>query len=721
MAQNSEQIEAKLCAYLEGELDEAGRAEIEKHLQQNPAHRRLLAEVGKTRDLLRALPREPAPPDICEAFQGQLERSVLLADLNTEQSTTSMKINRWPQYFAVAAVVMLAAGLGLVVYFGLPSSAPRGTYATGGGAGGGAAVAPVEDGVAKRSDAEAPAPPTTSAIATTELAAVPPDPGAVPPTIAPIKRETAAAPQEETAELGKRSLNEGLVMAQKPAASAPAAPAAPSLAQDLPTLARRVQGAWEPVERERLFRKDAGGSDSARQALASVADNALCFRVTTDQPAQAGEEITQKLSELSVAWQAYPQPDPAAVQTKLDAARGFAMGGAAPAAKSESLAEVDASAGQPPAGASAGRPVQQQVTLPPEKKQAELAVQAPAASGPAVPAQQESRVANAASAPAPAEGAPAQGRESDTFAAAARPQTLIVARNLTRQQAETLGIALNETRAARQVTVHAGLPVVQRGLAASDGDDALIQRGDALRVVTRGGGGEQNVTEVQVRPDGVATLPVVGDFRCAGLTVAQVQQHLSADDQAAAAGGEQVVSVSKVKPADDGGAREPVANDAVALRDAGEDRGVRRSRGDLTVRMRSAQIPERPSPAPTRGGAGGAAAGAAGRRVEEPLAAGAAPVVSDAELSPTATQSETQAATPAPATAPSEADERFDVVIVVEGQPDATQPATQDAAPQDAAPQPAPAEPAPTAPEPRPGPDATAQPDSPEGKAEPQL
>src|SRR5918993_3972909 len=101
MAQNSEQIEAKLCAYLEGELDEAGRAEIEKHLQQNPAHRKLLAEVGKTRGLLRALPRESAPPDICEAFQGQLERSVLLANFDDHAEGTALRINRWPQYFAV--------------------------------------------------------------------------------------------------------------------------------------------------------------------------------------------------------------------------------------------------------------------------------------------------------------------------------------------------------------------------------------------------------------------------------------------------------------------------------------------------------------------------------------------------------------------------------------------------------------------------------------------
>ena len=33
MAQNSEQIESKLCAYIEGELDDRGRAEIERHFR----------------------------------------------------------------------------------------------------------------------------------------------------------------------------------------------------------------------------------------------------------------------------------------------------------------------------------------------------------------------------------------------------------------------------------------------------------------------------------------------------------------------------------------------------------------------------------------------------------------------------------------------------------------------------------------------------------------
>lgn len=46
MSQNQqEQSEAKLLAYLEGELDPAGVAEIEKHLEAHPQHRKLLDEM----------------------------------------------------------------------------------------------------------------------------------------------------------------------------------------------------------------------------------------------------------------------------------------------------------------------------------------------------------------------------------------------------------------------------------------------------------------------------------------------------------------------------------------------------------------------------------------------------------------------------------------------------------------------------------------------------
>lgn len=117
MSQNQEIIEAKLCAYIDGVLDTEGRAEIEKHLEANPQHRRLLESLRATRDLLRWLPREPAPPELAESLNGQLERSVLL-----DYDGAALRPSRWPRILAAAAIIALTAGLGVAVFMALPAS-----------------------------------------------------------------------------------------------------------------------------------------------------------------------------------------------------------------------------------------------------------------------------------------------------------------------------------------------------------------------------------------------------------------------------------------------------------------------------------------------------------------------------------------------------------------------------------------------------------------------
>lgn len=124
MSENFESIEARLCAYVEGELDEQGKVEIEKHLEANPHHRRLLTELAAQRDLLRRLPREPAPAELAETFNAQLERAALLNETASPfgggGDEPVLRISRWPQFAAVAAVLMLAGGLGLMIYFAWP-------------------------------------------------------------------------------------------------------------------------------------------------------------------------------------------------------------------------------------------------------------------------------------------------------------------------------------------------------------------------------------------------------------------------------------------------------------------------------------------------------------------------------------------------------------------------------------------------------------------------
>jgi len=117
MSQNQEIIESKLCAYVDGELDSEGRAEIEKHLEANPQHRRLLESLRATRDLLKWLPREPAPPELAETLNGQLERSVLL-----DYDGDTRRAHAFPRILAAAAIVLLTVGLAAAVYFALPKS-----------------------------------------------------------------------------------------------------------------------------------------------------------------------------------------------------------------------------------------------------------------------------------------------------------------------------------------------------------------------------------------------------------------------------------------------------------------------------------------------------------------------------------------------------------------------------------------------------------------------
>ncbi len=121
-----EQTEAKLLAYIEGELDEAGRAEIERHLEAHPNHRRMLLDLSQGRDLVRFLPKASAPPELLETFQGQLERSALLGDSPVESTPGPMRIGAWDwsRIRSAAAVVLLAAGLGVVVYIALPGRQP---------------------------------------------------------------------------------------------------------------------------------------------------------------------------------------------------------------------------------------------------------------------------------------------------------------------------------------------------------------------------------------------------------------------------------------------------------------------------------------------------------------------------------------------------------------------------------------------------------------------
>lgn len=121
MSQNSQEItEAKLASYIDGELGSTERAEIEALLQRKPQYRPLLDELRRTRELLRALPRESAPPELAEAFNSQLERSVLL-DGPEDLQEPRVPAGAWPRVLAIAAIITLMLGLAAAVFFALPN------------------------------------------------------------------------------------------------------------------------------------------------------------------------------------------------------------------------------------------------------------------------------------------------------------------------------------------------------------------------------------------------------------------------------------------------------------------------------------------------------------------------------------------------------------------------------------------------------------------------
>jgi hypothetical protein len=110
-----ENIEAMLCAFVEGDLDEAGRAQIEKHLESNPQHRKLLNDLVQMKQMVRDLPRAKAPMDVGDSLRQKVERSMLLEDAAVVRPI-GKQVDRWPQIFAIAAMFLLVSALCFIVY-----------------------------------------------------------------------------------------------------------------------------------------------------------------------------------------------------------------------------------------------------------------------------------------------------------------------------------------------------------------------------------------------------------------------------------------------------------------------------------------------------------------------------------------------------------------------------------------------------------------------------
>jgi anti-sigma factor RsiW len=114
---NSEDIEARLCAYIEGELTPAERTEIERHLEEHPGHRQMMQELVRTRNLMGELPRMNAPGDLSEGLQSHLERSMLLGRGLSGDEARPGRFGRSAQVAILAGVFALAVGFSSWIYY----------------------------------------------------------------------------------------------------------------------------------------------------------------------------------------------------------------------------------------------------------------------------------------------------------------------------------------------------------------------------------------------------------------------------------------------------------------------------------------------------------------------------------------------------------------------------------------------------------------------------
>jgi hypothetical protein len=344
MSQNQEIIESKLCAYIDGELDTEGRAEIEKHLEANPQHRRLLESLRATRDLLRWLPREPAPAEIAETLNGQLERSVLL---NYEGEHLGPSI--WPKVFAAAAIVTLTAGLGVAVYYALPRSQS----------------------------------PAQLALHT----AAEPESGNADVVPAPLATTEESSRNEAAHAGGAERDREAYASKAGPSRMALGEPATltPSARQDLADQAKMPErlsvGQKKSDELEQLARQ-VGQNPSAFVAAASngfglnanavqnanpTAATPLVLLVKSDAPEQTERQVTAYLNEQQIQWRQAPQASPANAAPAPAAVAPVTQPAApaeAVAAKNESSNSANGTLGAPQNNIAGSQVAQQQQQQP---------------------------------------------------------------------------------------------------------------------------------------------------------------------------------------------------------------------------------------------------------------------------------------------------------------------------------------------------------------------
>jgi protein involved in polysaccharide export with SLBB domain len=588
---NTENIEAKLAAYVDGELDAADRAEIEQHLAANEQHRKLIAELREARQYLRELPHEQAPPEVAEMLNAQLERAALLGDVElggTAGGGSEMRINRWPQIRAVAAILMLTLGLAGLIYWVLPSpKAPPQQVAIVTPESGATTAPPLRAASPDdliRADAPASGGAGANALAMKQVKeeSIAPTPAESRPgrIIASAEASTdtrvaegsvngkptiSADDSRKQIELAKRDETTSTAMGGAPVQAMPGAVAAADLDRLKTAELDKALPPDAAGARAYLLVSAADTSQAMGQVVRYLDDNKIEYRSVgaasdsadaAQQGAVGDRDATSAMeSEKSRSSASENKRSPAAASHPHAAGPDIFASRSMPTTipEGEAMATSGAASNSPQVGTGAALPENRETRAP-----AAVAAAPLSSTAPAMPEQATVTEANV---PTDRE---AQTRLRDKLQQVQTPSgdavappgsQLLYARNITRQQAAALCSAISQP-AANQVA-QVVLPAEAQSSAApptmpavSADQSAPFQSGEALRCRSADGSVSETLT---IDDDGNVNVPQVGVTPAAGLTPAQLAESLT---------GKTSVAMQQVVTKDQGWSVERVAPEA---------------------------------------------------------------------------------------------------------------------------------------------------------------
>jgi len=343
---------------------------------------------------------------------------------------------------------VLAVGLGLVIYFGLPSAARRQghDYAKNTPAASAVASAPGGGGgSAATSPAQMPAEIEAARNTFTDGGGA-------------ARRGMSIS--DAAGDSTRSTLATSGPAAGKAVALSPTAPSGGAAPESLQSLAARVPKLWSPEQQRALFDARGRRGDAAGVAVGP----AVYLVLSTSEPAAAREEVTQELEKLQLAWEMVPAR--ASLAQRDEPVRAQAQNELGKKSAEKNLYEkkdnLAAAAGGLPGGMRGAAPAAAPAaTVPAAPEHRSESADASEARRPQPSSRPESPAVTSAGVPPIAAGVSGVASPSpdsastDIFAgapSAAAPE-LILARNITRRQAELLCTNLSARRPDQQVAV----------------------------------------------------------------------------------------------------------------------------------------------------------------------------------------------------------------------------------------------------------------------------